>query len=171
MGDPTCPSPHLKVHRKWLSLTPQVHLALSTPLLLVSTKKRITVLHYSIGVPIGRSLKLLEELHNPELKDLASHLPETILHSQADSTVKKYLSAHRRWKKWAASHKFSVFPAKPHQFVLYLQYLGELTKSKSAVEEACNECLVMGPRELWLRQPFHSSFGENRARGTEMFIG
>ena len=96
------------------------------------------MLHYSIGLPSGGSWKLLEELHDPELKDLASHLPNTILHSWADSTVKKYLSAYRRWKKWAASHKLSVFLAKPHQFVLYLQYLGELTKSKSAVEEACN---------------------------------
>jgi len=29
-------------------------------------------------------------------------------------------------------------PTKPHQFVLYLQYLGEETHSKLAVEEACN---------------------------------
>ena len=114
-------------------------MALSTPLLLVSTKKRgggITVLYYSIGLPSRGSWKL----HDPELKDLASHLPDTILHSRADSTVKKYLSAYRRWKKWAASHKLSVFPAKPHQFVLYLQYLGELTKSRSAVEEVAMPC-------------------------------
>jgi len=41
-------------------------------------------------------------------------------------------------EKWAASGKLCVFPVKPHQFILYLQYLGVLTKSKSAVEEACN---------------------------------
>jgi len=29
-------------------------------------------------------------------------------------------------------------PAKPHEFVLYLQYIGETKKSKSPVEEACN---------------------------------
>ena len=72
------------------------------------------------------------------MKDLASRLPNTILHSRADSTVKKYLGAFRRWKKWAASYKLSPIPARPHEFVLYLQHLGEETKSKSAVEEACN---------------------------------
>ena len=65
-------------------------------------------------------------------------LPNTILHSRADSTVKKYLGAFRRWKRWAASYKLSPILARPHEFVLYLQYLGEETKSKSAVEEACN---------------------------------
>jgi len=29
-------------------------------------------------------------------------------------------------------------PAKPHEFVLYLQYIGETKKSKSPVEKACN---------------------------------
>ena len=39
---------------------------------------------------------------------------------------------------WATSYKLEPIPAKPYQFVLYLQYLGEETHSKSAVEEACN---------------------------------
>jgi len=34
------------------------------------------------------------------LKDLASRLPDTILHSRASSTVKKYIGAFRRWKRW-----------------------------------------------------------------------
>ena len=37
---------------------------------------------------------LLEELEDPDLKGLASRLPATILHSRADSTVKKYLRAY-----------------------------------------------------------------------------
>ena len=84
------------------------------------------------------SWKLLDELDDPELKDLASRLPSTVLHSRADSTVKKYLSAFRRWKAWTATHKLSPLPAKPHEFALYLQHLSEKTKSKAAVEEACN---------------------------------
>jgi len=39
---------------------------------------------------------------------------------------------------WATTYKFDPIPAKPEQFVLHLQYLGEETRSKSAVEEACN---------------------------------
>lgn len=79
---------------------------------------------------------LLNKVDDPELKSLSSKLPSTILYSRADSTMKKYLSAFKRWKKWATSHKFDAIP--PHQFVLYLQYLSEVTKSKAAVEEACN---------------------------------
>ena len=32
--------------------------------------------------------KLINETENPELKDLASRLPNTVLHSRADSTAK-----------------------------------------------------------------------------------
>ena len=81
---------------------------------------------------------LFNELKDPELKSLASKLPNTILHSRADSTVKKYLGAFKRWKKWAATHDCDVIPARPHQFVLYLQQLSEVAKSKAAVKEACN---------------------------------
>ena len=52
--------------------------------------------------------------------------------------MKKYLGAFRRWKAWATSHQLVPVPARPHEFVLYLQYLAEETSSKSAVEEACN---------------------------------
>ena len=59
---------------------------------------------------------LFDELEDPELKSLASKVPNMILHSHADSTVKKYLGAFKRWKKWVATHDFDVIPARPHQF-------------------------------------------------------
>ena len=80
----------------------------------------------------------LKELDDPELNELAQRLPETILHSRADSTVKKYLGAFKRWKLWATQHRMSTLPAKDYQVALYLQSLGERSQSKSAVEEACN---------------------------------
>ena len=92
--------------------------------------------------------KLLQELHNPELKELASKLPSTILRSCADNTVIKYLRAFRRWKTWASSYKLQPLPAKSHQFVLYLQHLAEESKSRAAIEEAGNAV-------LWI----HSSAG------------
>jgi len=52
--------------------------------------------------------------------------------------VQKYLRAYRRWKVWATDHGLDPIPAKPYQFVLYLQHLGEESHSKAAVEEACN---------------------------------
>ena len=73
-----------------------------------------------------------------ELIELAGRLPQTIIHSRADSTVKKYQGAFRRWKVWASQHSMPILPAKDYQIALYLQSLGEKSQSKSAVEEACN---------------------------------
>ena len=102
----------------------------------------MTLLHVhglcSADVLVHGSWTLMKDLEDPELKELAGRLPHTILHSRADSTVKKYCGAFKRWKIWAASHKLLAIPAKPHEFALYLQFIGEHSVSKSAVEEACN---------------------------------
>ena len=91
-----------------------------------------------LDITLQGSWRLLDELEDPELKVLANKLPNTILHSQADSTVKKYLGTYRRWKTWAVSHKLDPITVKPHHLELYLQHLAEISKSKVAVEEACN---------------------------------
>ena len=80
------------------------------------------------------SWKLMSDMEDPELKDLARKLPTTILHSRADSTVKKYLGAFRRWKTWATSHNLVPIPAKPHEVALYLQHLGDRT-SRSQLQK------------------------------------
>ena len=81
----------------------------------------------------------LNDLQDPELKRLASYLSDTVLHSRASSTVTKYLHAFRRWKEWAEPRcEVAVFPVEVVHFALYLQHLGEVTQSKSAVEEAVN---------------------------------
>jgi len=76
-----------------------------------------------------------EELEDPELGRLVDALPETMLQCRASSTTKKYLGAFGRWKLWARGHQLTIFPAKDHHVVLYLQHLAETTGSK-AVEEA-----------------------------------
>ena len=78
---------------------------------------------------------LFEQLEDPELQELARHLPSTVLHSKANATAKKYLGAIRRWKQWASSHKLKPFPVASNRLALYLQHLGETVQSKSAVEE------------------------------------
>ena len=65
--------------------------------------------------------EMLKDLEDPVLKELAEKLPGTILHSRADSTVKKYLGAFRRWKSWASQHKVTAIPAKEHHWALYIQ--------------------------------------------------
>lgn len=69
------------------------------------------------------------------MRELASHLPTTVLQSKASATVKKYLGAIRRWKRWAAKHKLKPFPVTSNDLALYLQHIGEVVQSKSAVEE------------------------------------
>ena len=82
--------------------------------------------------------KDLNALKNPNLWKLAAKLPDTIVQSRADSTVGKYLGAFPRWEAWATKQGFESLPARDYQLVLYLQHLGDSTKSKAAVEEACN---------------------------------
>ena len=79
---------------------------------------------------------VLDEIQEPELKGLARKLPETMLHSRADATSKKYLGAFRRWKQWALKHGVKAFPVENKYLVLYLQYIGDTVRSKAVVEEA-----------------------------------
>ena len=82
---------------------------------------------------------LYEDIQDPQLVTLAKALLDTVLRSRADSTVKKYINAFRRWKEWASSRSsISIFPVKGHQLVLYLQHIGLESGSRSAVEEAVN---------------------------------
>ena len=83
----------------------------------------------------GKSSRIQE----PELKSLAAALQSTVLASRASTTTSKYVYASLRWKRWAESHKeIVVFPVREIDLALYLQYLGNTTESKSAVEEAVN---------------------------------
>jgi len=94
----------------------------------------VRVVFHAVGILSQGSWRPLGELQNSELKKLANNLSNTIMHSQADSTVQQYLRAYRTWKVWATTYKFDPIPARPYQFVLYLQYPGEETHSKSAIE-------------------------------------
>ena len=81
----------------------------------------------------------LAKLQDPELRRLAESLPETVMHSRADSTTRKYIYAFQRWRAWAEERcEVAIFPIQEVHFALYLQHLGEVSASKSAVEEAVN---------------------------------
>ena len=83
--------------------------------------------------------KTLAELEDPELRKLAAALPKTVMHSRADSTAQKYMRAFRHWQAWAEPRReVAVFPVRDVHFALYLQHLGDTTKSKAAIEEAVN---------------------------------
>ena len=83
--------------------------------------------------------KAVAELQDPGLKRLAALLPDTVLRSCADSTSKKYINAFQRWRAWAELHdEVTVYPVAEAPFALYLQHVGDSTRSQSAVEEAYN---------------------------------
>ena len=82
--------------------------------------------------------KEINGVGDPELKRLAEHLPDTLLKARAESTTKKYIAAYGRWRSWAARNHTSSFPVSIPMFALYLQDLGEKSKSRHAVKEAIN---------------------------------
>ena len=81
----------------------------------------------------------MDGLENPELQALAVSLKATVISSRANSTTSKYVNAFSRWKQWARQYEgISILPVKEAEFALYMQYVGDTTASKSAVEEAVN---------------------------------
>ena len=80
----------------------------------------------------------VKDVKDPEHWELTDKLSNTILHSRANSTVKKYLAAYKHWKNWAKKYGMPAIPAKKHHVGFYLQHLADMVHSKSAVEEACN---------------------------------
>ena len=112
---------------------------------------------------------LLKELEEPELKELAKRLPDTILHSRADSTVRKYLGAFKRWKNWATERQIAPIPAKDHHVALYLQFLADSTKSRSAIEDACNS-IAWVHSTAGLSSPTVSPFVEATLQGLQRLL-
>ena len=96
-------------------------------------------------------------MKDPSLKELASKLPDTIASSRADTTARKYNASFRRWKDWTAQYGLDAIPAKEHEFSLYLQHLADASKSRAAVEEACN-ALTWVHTTTGLPSPASSSF-------------
>jgi len=80
----------------------------------------------------------VDDYQDPQLQELARKLSNTLLHSQANSTAKKYLAAFKRWKVWALKYGMTVLPANDCQLALYLKHIGDIEGSKASVEEAGN---------------------------------
>lgn len=75
---------------------------------------------------------------DPKLSQLVARLPCAVTASWVESTTKKYMGTIEWWSKWASDKGLETFPVIAEQFVLYLQHVGEKTKSKATVEEAVN---------------------------------
>ena len=57
---------------------------------------KVRIYVHLLGILAQGSSILLNELEDPELRVLASKLPDTVLHSRVDNTVKKYLGTFQK---------------------------------------------------------------------------
>lgn len=68
----------------------------------------------------------------------AGGLIQIALCLRAESTVRKYGAAYKRWKEFATAKSYCAMPAQPLQFAEYLKLIADTTESKATVEEAVN---------------------------------
>ena len=81
----------------------------------------------------------IESLQDPDLKRLATCLPDTLLQGKANSTTTKYVRGFMKWKAWAGPRiEVKMFPVDEVHFALYLQHVANTTNSRASVEEAVN---------------------------------
>ena len=74
---------------------------------------------------------------HPDLKDLASKVPDIVLRSRQDGTVKGYSAGFARWKRWASNYsEVKVLPAEPKYVALYLASIFQMSKSHAPVSNA-----------------------------------
>ena len=87
---------------------------------------------FSAGIWSGWS-----DLQDEELRDLAKDLPQIALGSRSTGTIKNYITAFNRYKRWASNyHEIDCFPAKPNHIALYLTYLTRNSNSHTPVSLA-----------------------------------
>ena len=73
-------------------------------------------------------------MDHPDLKRLATKVPDIILKSRAENTVKKYRSYFNRWDAWCKSFNITSIPAKENHAALYMVHLLQNEKSSHVIE-------------------------------------
>ncbi|VDI82350.1 Hypothetical predicted protein [Mytilus galloprovincialis] len=90
---------------------------------------------FSICFMLGRWTEFHKE-KDKSLKGLLFKLPEIVLKSKAQNTVKKYNYAFRSWCKWCKNYdSVNSMPATDYHVSLYLIYLMQNECSSSKIEE------------------------------------
>lgn len=92
-------------------------------------------IHISDLFHIGRWKEFRKE-KDSGLRELSAKLPEVILKSKAENTVKKYNYAFRSWCSWCKIHdSINCMPATDYHVSLYIIYLMQSNCSTSKIEE------------------------------------
>lgn len=109
----------------------------------------------------------LQGVEDPELAELASRLTDTVLASRANSTTRKY-HLKEQWSVGRDGLRRKGFPVEGTKFALYLQHVGDSSKSKAAVMEAVNAVSwlqrLTGQEDLVSQHPLVSSTVEGFQR-------
>ena len=73
----------------------------------------------------------ISNVQDPELRELASSLPDLVLQGRAVSSIKKYAGAYNRWKRWASTKPEikTTLPPQPIHISLYLSFLAQQPSS------------------------------------------
>ena len=78
-----------------------------------------------------------KDVDHPDLKKLASEVPDIVLKSRQEGTVKGYAAGFARWRKWASNYsEINVLPAEPNYVALYLTSIYQMSKSHAPVSNA-----------------------------------
>ncbi|XP_057296275.1 integrase/recombinase xerD homolog [Hydractinia symbiolongicarpus] len=91
-----------------------------------------------------------QHLENETLRHLAEDLPEYILNSRANNTIKTYYYSFNSWNTWCQKYSVSKLPAPPLTVALYILNLTQMNNSYPKIEIA-----------LYAIQYFHNLTGYN----------
>ena len=77
------------------------------------------------------------EVQHPELKSLASDIPDIVVKCRQDGTVKGYVAGFSRWKKWASNYsEIKTLPAEPKYVAIYLSSIFQSARTHAPVTNA-----------------------------------
>ncbi|VDI13687.1 Hypothetical predicted protein [Mytilus galloprovincialis] len=115
---------------------------------------------------VGRWTKFHKE-KDKSLKELLFQLPEIVLKSKAQNTVKKYNYAFRSCCKWCKNYdSLNNMPPTDYHFSLYLNYLMQNECSSSKIEEVVYS-IAWAHNIAGYNNPCASELVKNEAEGAK----
>ena len=114
------------------------------PIQFMGVFRHYELFHFSISI-LGLIFALLHFLgllsthhavtiENKTLLPLARQLPQYLIFSRADNTVKGYMTAYRKWEKWSLTFALKTLPANPTSVALFILSQIEMDVKYSSIK-------------------------------------